>query len=99
MQRRQATHRLSRGYGGDIPCLVYTDTGPLDLTGQALVANLQPYGRYRRPHQATVVQTTPGTLTVSVPETLIHSTLREPLYRLDITTNGVLVYEALVEIV
>lgn len=99
MFRREATHRLSRGYGGTFQCLVRDLNGPADLSGKVLVAELRPYARNRKPTTISVAQLSEGVLSLNLPETLLNSTLRDSLYRLDITADGELVYEALLEIV
>ncbi len=99
MFRREATHRLSRGYGGSFTCFIRNDSGPVDLAGKVIVAQLRPYNRNRQPTPVTAVQLEPGEMSVSIPETQLNSLLRDSLYRLDITADGELVYEALLEIV
>jgi hypothetical protein len=100
LERRFATHRASRGYDCTIVCLVRDENGPVDLTGKELEVNVRAYGRNYTHRFLTIpgTQVDPGKVTFTVPATTMYSSLNETLYRIDLTADGVLVYEALLEI-
>lgn len=98
MGRNRATHHASRGYDCTIVCVVRNDSGPVDLTGKDLEANLRAYGRNYRFLTIPATQIDPGKVTFDLPATDMYSRLSDVLYRIDLTADGALVYEALLEI-
>lgn len=98
VSRRFATHRASRGYDATLVCLVREDEGPIDLAGKELEVNLLGYGRTQRPLTIAATQVEPGKVAFTVPATSMYNRLTDTLYRVDLTADGELVYEALLEI-
>lgn len=98
MNRRQALHHVARGYDSTVTCLIRDDTGPVDLAGKVLDVHLRPYASRYRYMALPATSDVLGEAVFTVPASSQTNRLNESLYRIDLTADGVLIYEALLEI-